>query len=220
MPNHYIDAPDNSLRTTNEMVNRDDLSSLYRQAKHEELGPWLTEAQRQKVLKDKRDAEVIALRPSFALVGFLVALPVVLSIIMVHVIPTVIAAVTNDPTTLAMITAFGGIFTLATYIFLSVACFKRAAAPFSQHGLKASPVIITLLLCLALAMQPLVFLADRFVSETWAYPASLAALPVLNIVLAGILMCIWTSPRVIGVLKITTQFALVAVCAAAYYVFR
>jgi len=220
MAHHYIDAPDDSLRTTNEMVNREDLSSLYRQASHEELGPWLTEAQRQKVLKDKRDAEVIALRPSFALVGFLVALPVVMSIILFHVVPIVVAAVTNNPTTFAMITAFGGIFALSTYIFLSVACFKRAAATFSHHGLKASPVILTLLLCLVLAMQPLAFLTDQFVSENWAYAASLAALPVLNIILAGILMLIWTSPRVVGVLKIATQFMLVAVCAGAYYVFR
>jgi len=219
MPNHYLDAPDDSLLTTNEMVNRDDLSSIYRQAKHEELGPWLTEAQRQQVLKDKRDAEVIALRPSFALVGFLVALPVVMSIIMFHVVPIVIAAVTKD-SNLAMITAAGGIFVLTAYIFLSIGSLKRAGAAFSQHGLKASPVIITLLLCLVLAMQPLAFLADQSVSENWAYTASLVALPALNIVLAGILMFMWTSPRVVGVLKIATQFMLVAVCAGAYFVFR
>jgi len=220
MAHHTIDAPDNSLLTTNEMVNREDLSSLYREAKREELGPWLTETQRQKALKDKRDAEIIGIRPSFALVGFLVALPVIMSIIMVNAIPIVIAAVTKDPTALAMITAAGGIFVLTAYIFLSIGCLRRAAAVFSQHGLRASPVILTLLVCLVLAMQPLVFLSKQFVSETWAYPASLAALSVLNIVLAGVLLFIWTSPRVVGVLKITTQFALVAVCAAAYFVVR
>jgi len=201
MPNHFIDAPDDSLRTSNEMVNRDDLSSMYPTVQKEELGPWMGEQERQAKLERQRLDAIAQIRKQSALIGFLVSLPFVMSILVFQALTVIVPATKSEPS-LAMLAGFGGILMGLVFVGLTIAFLKKVSSVFSDHALKAAPITMTILICLLLLSQPLADLAQQLIGGWPGYIAFLLTLPVVSIVLATVLLFVWTVQKVPAIVKL------------------
>jgi len=214
MTNHYIDAPDDSLLTTNEMVNRDELSSMYRDAKKEDLGPWMTEAQRQQVLQDKRDAQVIGLRRHAVSMGLLMSLPYIAGMLLLQFALHYYATY-EKPT--AMFFFFVNMFLLAGYGIGTVMVLKYTSRIFRSHTLKSSPIAITILGILFLVTQPLFHLAGILIGGVVGYVAAVIMLSIISIILAVIMIYVWTSPKIARVVKAALLLVCFLVALALHY---
>jgi|GEM_PF-1280871 len=218
MPNHYIDAPDDTLRTTNEMVNRDELSTLYREAKKEELGPWLHEAERQAELESQRVAAIAQIRRRAVQIGLLIAMPFILGALVFQAMTLLVNSLGDDVAS-AMILGFGGIFIGLIYFGISLASLKHAKIIFNEHALKSSPFILTITTCLLFVSYPLIAWMQQLISGLPGYVAYLVTVPVVSIILATVLLYIWTAAKMPAVIKLLTLASAITGCGAAYYLF-
>ena len=218
MPNHYIDAPDDTLRTTNEMVNHDELSTLYREAKKEELGPWLHEAERQAELESQRVAAIAQIRRRAAQIGLLIAMPFILGALVFQAMTLLVNSLGDDVAS-AMILGFGGIFIALIYAGITYSSLKQAKTIFNEHALKASPFILTITACLLFVSHPLIVYMQQIASSVPSYAAYLVAIPVVSIILATIPLYIWTIAKMPAVIKLLTLVVTIAGCGAVYYLF-
>jgi len=216
MPHHFIDAPDDSLRTTNEMVNRDDLTSMYPTVQKEALGPWMGEKERQAKLENQRLAAIAQIRKQSALIGFLVSLPFVMSILVFQAL-TVIVPATKDDTSYAILAGFGGILMGLVFVGLTIAFLRKVSSVFSEHALKAAPITATILICLLLISQPMADLAQQLISGLPGYITFLIALPVVSMLLAVILLFVWTIQKAPALVKLLVLPLAIAAAGAVLY---
>ena len=218
MPNHFIEAPDDTLRTTNEMVNHEELSTLYRSAKKETLGPWLHEDERQAALEDQRLAAIAQIRRRAIQIGLLIAMPFILGALVFQAVTLLVNSLGDDVAS-AMILGFGGIFIGLIYFGITYASLKQVKTIFNEHALKSSPLILTILVCLLLLSQPLMIWMQQLISGLPGYVAHLITVPVASIILAVVLLYIWTIAKMPAAIKLLTLVIAIAGCAAVYYLY-
>jgi hypothetical protein len=207
---HSVDSGDQHIAAEG-VADHSDLTTFYAEAKHEVLGPWMQEDERQKAMQIERDKIQTGLRKSVILIGLGISMPLVLGILLGQ-----------------LFLAFATPSTVYTFIFIviilslallitTVILLRWVAERFQKHSIRALPITLTTLLCLFLVVQRTFDLFDGLVGGIVGYAVALAALPVIGILIATITIFAWTSPKLSWVLKLLVIFVFLGVSTAIFY---
>ncbi|HEY8992907.1 MAG TPA: hypothetical protein VIM37_03615 [Candidatus Microsaccharimonas sp.] len=208
--NHYVDPVDQ--HTVAEGVpDHSDLTTFYAEAKVENLGPWMQEADRQKALGDERNKIQTGLRKSSVLIGLSISLPVVFGILIGQFAMTN-TTIADGITAAFVLAGLGVVVLLLTFLLL-----KWVGARFQKHSVRALPITLTTLLSLFLVTQKVFDYSNKIVGGIIGYAAALGSLVVIGIVIATILIFTWTSPKLPALLKMVALLLFLGAAAYIYY---
>jgi len=208
--NHYVDAKDQHIAAEG-VADHSDLTTFYAEAKKEELGPWMQEADRQKVLEEERNKVVLGLRKSAVLVGLSISLTVVAGIALGQFFMNFI---TIENATYALPVIILG---LLGFIALTFLLLRWVTRTFNTHNLRALPITLTTLLSLLFVSRPLFETMNSLVGGIAGYVAALASLVVIGIIIAAVSIFIWTSQKIHGIAKILILALFFGAAVAAAY---
>ncbi|MDB5160122.1 MAG: hypothetical protein JWO99_385 [Candidatus Saccharibacteria bacterium] len=210
--NHYVDPKDQHIAAEG-VPSRTDLTTAYRDAKKETLGPWMQEDERQLIMEKDRQKVITSLRKSSFLIGLYTSLPVVTGILLYDF---AIVRATLDQAT-ALILAFVLLLAAAIWAIISYRLFKWIGETFRQHTLRALPITFTTLLILGFLVRPtFMYFTTHFV-DTIGQIIWLASLLVIGVAVSIILIFIWTTKWIPGLLKIFILLALFGAAVAVAY---
>lgn len=206
---HQLNAPNNdSLKTIEQISDRSSLSTIYPNAQKEWEGKDILSAEERSTKRDKEQLKLTtAIRKRFAVVGVLVPIPLALAACLLSVIATYVTMENLGFLLLPIILGIGA------WILVSYLVIRQLHAIFYHHALRTAPFVIILLCLLGLSTQLLFILfrplgANSIIGTTLAVSGGLF---IASIVLSGILLLLWVSPR----LRARTKFNLIAVLAVA-----
>ena len=208
--NHYVDAKDQHIAAEG-VADHSDLTTFYAEAKKEELGPWMQEADRQKKLEEERNQVVRGLRKSAVLVGLSISLTVVVGIALGQFFMNFI---TIENATYALPVIILG---LLGFIGLTFVLLRWVIRTFNNHNLRALPITLTTLLSLLFASRPLFESMNTFIGGIAGYCAALSSLIILGIIIASVSIFVWTSQKIHGIVKILILALFFGTAVAAVY---
>jgi len=208
--NHYVDAKDQHIAAEG-VADHSDLTTFYAEAKKEELGPWMQEADRQKVLEEERNKVVLGLRKSAVLVGLSISLTVVAGIALGQFFMNFI---TIENATYALPVIILG---LLGFIALTFLLLRWVTRTFNTHNLRALPITLTTLLSLLFVSRPLFESMNSLVGGITGYVTALASLIVIGIIIAAVSIFVWTSQKIHGIAKILILALFFGAAVAAAY---
>ena len=203
------DPPEELVSKT---IDHPELSALYPTVKKEELGEWLQEDERQKIKAEKAENFIAGIRPKAPLIGLLIAVPFILSSILLQLLMLIVGLIVRDN---AMVIVFGAILVGLIYTGILIATFKKVIDVFSAHRLRASYVTITILVSIFLVSMPLSAIIGSLIS----YIVYLLSITLLSIVLSTVLIYIWTIKNFPSILKIVALLATLTAAALVYIFF-
>jgi len=197
---HRLDAPDeHSLQSIEQVSDHSNLSNLYPSAHND----WESETLlSREAREEKRDAEqlqiTLSIRKWFVAIGLLTPLPVILAILLFISGFTFLGGV-NQALLIAPLVITAGI-----WIYISYRSLKKVYGIFYEHSLRATPFIVTLLSFLVFSLVGLYLAMEPFYTDSLLYNAVVSSLIVLltSVAYSGILLMIWTSPKLGGIYKI------------------
>jgi len=208
--NHYVDSGD-QREAASGVEDHSDLSVFYASKKVEDLGPWMQEADRQKILQAERDKISLGLRKSIVLIGLNVSLPIILGILLIQLI---ISNTTPDKVnTLIFIVILLGL----GLVILTIVLLKWVVDRYQKYSIRALPITLTTLLSLFLVLQKIFDLFQELVGGLIGYGLALAALVITSILISAISIFVWTSAKIHPIAKLIVLMAFVGVAAAIYY---
>lgn len=194
-PYHYVDSKDQHTAASG-VDDHSDLTTAYVEAKVKVLGPWMQETDRQKILKTERDKIQTGLRKSIVLIGLSISLPIVFGIL-VEQLGMAKVDLINAYSSIFLLLGLGITGVLTTFLLL-----KWVSRRFHKHNLRALPITLTTLLTLFLVIQKVFDLTNNLIGGLIGYAVGLAGIVLLSIVIAGILIFAWTSPKLPGLAKL------------------
>lgn len=209
--NHYVDPKDQRIAAEG-VSDHSELTTFYAEAKKEDLGPWMQEADRQAAMKKERDDVVAGLRKSSVLVGLYVSLPVVLGLILGQL--ALLRGGMNQAD--AMLFAFLLLFLLAILVGITHALFKWVGKTFHNHTVRALPITLTTLLSLFFLVMPLFRLTGTYIGGPVGYSTALATLLVIGTIITIGSIFVWTSSKLhplVKILILTLFFGIAVACA-------
>lgn len=210
--NHYVDPGDQHI-TAEGVEDHSELTQHYVEAKHEVLGPWMQEHERQEALEAERFAVIKGLRKASFLIGLFMSLPVVLGILIAQFAMTSVPA--NDPN--AMAYRIGLIFAVGIAALITFSLFKWVSQTFYNHSLRALPISLTILACIAFLVTPLFELGDTYVGGLAGYAIGLGGILLAGSIIAVLSVFIWTMPKLSGIVKLSFLFLLLGLSIAVQY---
>ena len=194
--NHRLDAPNNeSLGTIEQLNDHSNLSGLYFSARKEWEGKAIiSDDERQSRQAEAQLAIALSIRPWFIVIGTLVPLPVILFIILSAIATTL---VTKDNAQFALLPIILGIGLWFSVSFFSL---RRVHTIFYDHAIKATPFAAVLVALVGLSAQASFLLTRNIQNESFLTNTLIvsAGTLVASIVISGLLLIIWTSPRLTG----------------------
>jgi len=198
---HRLDAPDNeSLRIIEQVgEDRSNLSNLYPNAQKEWAGKDLLSWEAREEKKDQEQLQIsLSIRKWFAIIGVLTPLPFVLAALL---FTTALTFIQVSNMALLILPVVG---IVALWIFISYKSLKGVFTIFYEHSLKATPFIVTLLMFIVFSLPALYMTMDALYTDSLLYNSIISSVVVLvtSVALSGILIMIWTSPRLHGAYKI------------------
>lgn len=206
---HYIEPLDHTT-TAESMPDRSDLTTIYPDPAKPYLGRIVKEEERQQIKQAEQDRVMRRLRRPSLLIGLLTGLPVVGGMILLNFFATNVD-VTDRSTLMPLILL--AIILLGGYVGMTVSIVKWLHEIYSKHLLKAWPVTVTVVTSMLLVLKPILAQGSERISGIAGYGASIAALLALSTVLVGLLILVWTTPKMSGVVKMV--LLLVTIGAAA-----
>jgi hypothetical protein len=208
--NHYVDPLDQNISAEG-VPDHSDLTTFYAEAKVEELGPWMQEADRQKALEADRNKIQTGLRTSVILIGLSISLPVVFGILLGQFAMT--NTTVSDGVTLAFTLALLGV-SVAVITFLLL---KWVGGRFQKHSVRALPITLTTLGSLVLVVQKIFNLMNSLIGGLAGYAVAVVAVVVTGILITTISIFVWTSPKLPGLIKILVLLLFLGSAAAVFY---
>lgn len=194
--NHRLDAPnDESLGTIEQLNDRSDLSGLYFSARKEWEGKAIiSDDERQSRQAEAQLAIALSIRPWFIVIGTLVPLPLLLFILLSAIATTLF---TKDNLQFALLPV---IFALGFWVSVSYLSLRRVYRLFYDHAVKATPFIVILIALVGLSAQASFLLTRSIQNESFLTNTLIVSAGTLiaSIVISGLLLIIWTSPRLTG----------------------
>lgn len=190
---HRLDAPDNeALRGIEQLGDHSELSTIYPHGHSAWEGTDIMSA---KDREDKRTQEQVrvslAIRKQFALIGLLTPLPAIL-VIMLIVLAATFIDLKNIINLIVPVFLSVGIVTL-----ISIWSTRYLYGIFYSHAVKATPFLAVLIGLITLSVDAL-FLVTQPLHSGWLPHDALiisAAVLIVSVVLSGILVLIWASPK-------------------------
>jgi len=200
--NHKLDAPNNdTLKDVEQITDRSELSTLYFRSHNEWDGKEIISHEQRQAKYTQEQIEISrSIRRSFVWVGLLIPTPFILLAVVLYLAVQYLSWENIQftlPLALAMIAAWGA----AVWGSL-----KLAHAIFYNHALQTTPfyIIISALL-IPVAVASYLFLQPFFGTSTLLNILIVCASVYLaSIVISGIILTIWTSPRIPGRGKISS----------------
>jgi len=197
---HHIDAPSNeSLRTIEQIDDRSGLTTIYPRAKKEwEGSEILSREEREKKLNDEKLRLSMSLRKWFLTIGVLIPLPLVVIAIVVAV-----SAEHFDLPKLGFLLLPLMIITGAI-IYASYRAFRYAYSLFYKHGSWGLTFLIALFGLLGLSLHAIFLFTAPIHNGSLTNDSLIVSGGVLlaSIMYSGLLVLIWTSPRLSSKTKI------------------
>lgn len=198
--NHQLDAPDNdSLNTIEQVSDHSELASLYPSAHNEWEGTNLLSQEVREAKRDKEQLDIVlSVRKSFALIGLLTPLPLILGALLVTAAYTYLKP--HDMVVLLLPVVIA----IITWLVISYKSWKKLSAIFYQHSITATPFVITLLLMLMASLPVLYLSIDQIYSDSLVMNTLMSGGVILatSIAYSGILVLIWTAQKLSGAYKI------------------
>jgi hypothetical protein len=208
--NHYVD-PKDQTGAAEGVADHSDLTTVYPAAKKEQLSPWMHESARQAALEKTRTDTVAGLRKSIFTVGLALGLPVSLGLVSALYF---LNSVTPD-NALTMFLLI--VITLAIYFGTSYALLAWASQTFRNHTLKASPVMLTILISLLVIIQPSLNYAAQYAEDFQATLLGAGIVLVTSIILSVASLLLWSIAQIPAIFKVLfLAFILSAAIAVAY----
>ena len=208
--NHYVDPKDQHIAAEG-VPSRSDLTTAYRDAAHETLGPWMKEDERQAAMEKDRQKIIRGLRKSAFLIGASISIPVVISVAIVKFMTTQVNTENEIYLVFALVLAFG------IFLGITYSMFKWVGQTFRNHNLRAMPITVTTLLCLFFLIMPALRYFSVKPSGLEIYVYSLGSLLVAGILIATISIFVWTTRWIPGLLKILILLAFFGASVAVAY---
>lgn len=206
---HRLNAPNNeSLQDIEQLGDHSELSALYFNAHVEWEGKDIISDEERHARRAKEQLKVtLSIRKWFAVIGLLVPLTFVLFVVLLAVAVTYIT-VDNARFALPLVIIFTGIWLIASYLSL-----RQVYTLFYAHALKATPFVVILIVLCGLSTQASYLLTRPIQPGTFLGNTLIvgAATMFASVVLSGLLLLIWTSPR----LKGNNKMAIIAIIASA-----
>lgn len=205
---HRLDAPHNdSLESIEQVGDHSELSALYFNARTEWEGKEIISDEERHARNAKELLAItLSIRKWFAVIGLLTPLPFIILVCIVAFAVTTIT--TTDSARLALPLV---IFLLGSWIAASLASMRKVFGLFYEHALRAAPVVLILLVLDGLAAQASFLLTRPFQVGNF-FTNSLVVSGgtlVFSVGISGLLLLIWTSPRLNG----NTRIGLIATIA-------
>jgi len=208
--NHYVD-PKDQTGAAEGVADHSDLTTVYAAAKKEQLSPWMHKDARQAALEKTRTDTVAGLRKSIFTVGLALGLPVSLGLVSALYF---LNSVTQE-NALAMLVLI--VITLATYFGVSYALLVWASQTFRNHTVKASPVMLTILISLMIIIQPSLNYAAQYAQDFQVVLLGAGIILLVSIVLSVASLLLWSIARIPAIFKVLfLAFILSASIAVAY----
>lgn len=211
---HRLDAPDNeSLRTVEQLEDHSELSAIYPNQQVEWKGlPLLSQQERYAKHDAEQRAITTSLRLRFITVGLLLPLPILLAIIF-----TSGFYIISDYISFQALWSIPAIILAAIWLIIASRAWRSLFQLFYKHAVRSLPIVVILLIELGLASWTLYGIAAPFYTN-WVFGNLLGlsiAIFAASIILSGIVIFIWTSYRLPGVVKIGLVAVLTVILAAA-----
>jgi len=193
---HRLDAPNNeSLQDIEQLGDHSDLSTLYFNAHVEWEGKEIISDAERHARHAKEVLDVtLSIRKWFVVIGLLIPLALVSFVVLLAFATTYI---TTDNARFALLYV---ILLTACWLIISFVSLRRVYAIFYAHGIRATPFVVMLIALSGLSaqasylltrpLQPGTFLGNTLVVSAGTMLAS--------VVLTGLLLFIWTTPRLSG----------------------
>ncbi len=190
---HQLDAPHNeSLRGIEQLGDRSELSAVYPHPHKEwEESNMLSSDDRDRKHLKEREIITTSVRKSFIAIGLLTPVPF---IVFVCFSAALSAVATKDNLGFLLLPIIIG---LGLWVLVSYLALRRVHTIFYSHALRTVPFLATLLCLLAMCAQTL-YSVTRPMQVNSFMVNSLALsglLLIASVILSGILLFIWTSPR-------------------------
>jgi hypothetical protein len=208
--NHYVDPVDQHIAAEG-VPDHSDLTTFYAEAKVEDLGPWMQEADRQKALEEERNKIQTGLRKSSVLIGLSISLPVVFGILLGQFAMTD-TTIADGITAAFTLAGLGVLVLILTFLLL-----KWVGKRFQKHSVRALPITLTTLLSIFLVTEKLFNYANTLIGGIVGYAVALGSLVVIGIVVTTVLIFVWTSPKLHALLKIAALLLFLGGSAFVYY---
>lgn len=205
-PNHRLDAPDeNELKNIEQVNDRSDLTTLYRQAKNPWDGELVSQDERERRRIAKEETLSFGIRKQFLTVGLLSPLPFVMAFLVIVLI-LLITTEMNVP-----MLVVPGIFVFLIWAGLSFYIFRKIFALFYANALQAGPFLVVLFAMLAPSAYILYIVSAPLHSYTPMTASIITSSFTLlwSAILSYFLLLIWTTPKLNGNVK----FGLVCITA-------
>lgn len=192
---HKLEAPNNeSLKTIEQLGDRSELSTLYRTSRDQWDGELVSPEEREHRRQKKQESLSFGIRRQFWLVGLIAPLPLVLFSLFIGFI---FAVFTEDNAPLLVIPMM---ILFLLWGVVSLILLRKTFELFYQHGLRALPYIVTLVILLALSIQSIYLITIPMHGQGIMSSVLLvSAIELLwSIILSYALIILWTTPRLSG----------------------
>jgi len=204
--NHRLGAPDNdSLQHIEQLDDHSELAGLYPDAHHD----WEDEdLLSREAREEKRDREQLRIRLTirgwFPIIGLLTPLPFILAALLSTTALTYIKVENLAPLMLPIVAV------VLLWLYVSYRSMKQVYHIFYSHSLVASPFIAVLLALLIVSFQALFVTMTTLYTDSLIYNTLLlgALVLALSVIYSGVLMAIWVSQRMSGLVKVCCISAL------------
>lgn len=190
---HRLDAPDNeALRTIEQLEDRSGLTTIYPHAHQEWEGvDIMSRDDREKKLSDDKLRISLSLRKWFVVIGILIPLPMIIMGLVASTSAEYFDLEKLGLLILPLLIVTGGL------LYASYKGFLYAYSLFYTHGTWGLPFVVALLGLLGLSLHASFLLTEPLHTGNTAIDALIisGALLIASIIYSGLLVLIWTSPR-------------------------
>lgn len=193
--NHKLDAPNNeSLKNIEQVQDHSELSTMYRKAHDQWEGELVSDTERETRRQSQQDTISFGIRPYFAVIGFLVPLPIILAAI------SAIAILSFSTEQSIPMQVIPSIFGFMLWVGITYLSYKKLRKLFYKNALSALPYTIVLLTLLALSVPIFYLLTEPLHSDNFFVASILiSAITILwSVVLSLPLLRLWTTPKLSG----------------------
>jgi len=196
---HKLDAPNNDeLSKIEQLDDRSELTSIYREAGELYEGELLSAEARTKVKAEELEAITSGLGKHVLKIGLYIPLPFITGLLLGVGFYSLIGKIGQMPL------VFLAFFALSAWLLTSYAAYAAIFRTFYKHALRAGPFIVVMLASILMASQAIYWIVTQtFSSQSLIFTAGLISLLLLaySLVASYILLGIWGNSQLSSGIK-------------------
>lgn len=214
--NHTLDAPnDEELSGIEQLGDRSDLTSIYREPGTRFEGEVLSAEQREKVKAEELEAITSGLGKHVLSVGLYVVYPFIGFALLAAGAYAAVATM-GPQTPSVMILVFSVIFALSIWLYSSYKAYSTIFKIFYKHALRAGPFLIVMLISLIMASQAIYgVITESFAGQSLLFNVAIISLltVVYSLIASYILLGVWGNSTLKSGIKVLVSGLIVMISA-------